>query len=64
MKVGRWGVGTKTRRFVSVRRWIPVVRFTLDEEGAGLIGYAEVLVSTRAADSVIASVRASHTTTG
>ncbi|MDX6238842.1 MAG: hypothetical protein QOG10_3657 [Kribbellaceae bacterium] len=60
MKVGRWGVGTKTSRFVSVRRSIPAVRFTLDEEGADLIGYDEVLISTRAADRVIASVRASH----
>ncbi|TWD79613.1 hypothetical protein FB561_0677 [Kribbella amoyensis] len=46
LKVGRWGVGTRTRLFVSARRWIPAVRFGLTPEGADLTGYDAFLIST------------------
>ena len=46
LKVGRWGIGTGTHRFVSVRRWVPGLRLVLDEDRAGQLGYDELLVST------------------
>src|SRR6185312_6259534 len=48
LKVGRWGIGGGTRRWVSVRRAVPALRITLDRERAGL-PYDELLVSTPAA---------------
>jgi hypothetical protein len=56
LKVGRWGVGTGRRQFVSVRRWIPALRLVLDDEGADQLGYHELLISTRDVDAVIATL--------
>ncbi|WP_232665552.1 hypothetical protein [Pseudonocardia sp. TRM90224] len=56
LKVGRWGLGTGTRRFVSVRRWVPAVRLVLDDVTAGALGYDELLVSTPEAERVAAAV--------
>ncbi|WP_086820324.1 hypothetical protein [Allokutzneria sp. NRRL B-24872] len=51
LKVGRWGVGTRTRQFVSVRRTVPAVRITTDR---AVVGYDELLVSTPNAEDVVA----------
>ena len=54
LKLGRWGVGTRTSRFVSVRRWVPAVRLAVDEETAKHLGYNELLISTPDVDSITA----------
>jgi hypothetical protein len=54
LKVGRWGVGTGVRQFVSVRRRTPALRLVLDDEGAAQLGYHEVLVSTPEVDDLLA----------
>ncbi|MEJ3658048.1 hypothetical protein WEH80_34295 [Actinomycetes bacterium KLBMP 9759] len=56
LKVGRWGLGTGTRRFVSVRRWVPAVRLVVDGATAGVLGYDELLVSTPDAPRIAAAV--------
>jgi hypothetical protein len=56
LKVGRWGVGTGMRYFVSTRRNRPAVRLTLTPEGADLIGYDVVLVSTPDAAELVADL--------
>ncbi|MCO1660191.1 hypothetical protein [Pseudonocardia humida] len=50
LKVGRWGMESRTRRWVSVRRSVPALRISLDGERAGL-PYDELLISTSAADA-------------
>ena len=56
LKVGRWGLGTGVRHFVSTRRNRPAVRLTLTPEGADLIGYDVVLVSTPNAEALAAEL--------
>lgn len=56
LKVGRWGLGTGVRHFVSVRRNRPAVRLTLTPEGADLTGYDVVLVSTPNAEALAAEL--------
>ncbi|WP_432942563.1 hypothetical protein ACQPXM_36570 [Kribbella sp. CA-253562] len=46
LKIGRWGLGTGMRYFVSTRRNRPALRLELTHEGADLTGYDVVLVST------------------
>jgi len=48
LKVGRWGMESSTRRWVSVRRNLPALRISLDGDRAGL-PYDELLISTPAA---------------
>jgi hypothetical protein len=31
LKLGRWGIGSPTSRFVSVRRWVPAVRIVVGD---------------------------------
>ncbi|MGC4937796.1 hypothetical protein [Kribbella sp. DT2] len=52
LKVGRWGLGTGVRHFVSVRRNRPAVRLMLTPEGADVTGYDVVLVSTPDAEAI------------
>lgn len=59
LKIGRWGVGTPTHRFVSVRRWVPAVRIVLADGFAEQLGYQELLISTPDAEQ-IAAARASR----
>lgn len=56
LKLGRWGIGTRTHRFLSVRRWVPAVRLRVSEDFAHELGYAELLISTPEADTVIATI--------
>ena len=56
VKLGRWGIGTSTRRFVSVRRWVPALRLAVDEREAHRIGYGEILVSCPDADALVAAL--------
>ncbi|WP_020672483.1 hypothetical protein [Amycolatopsis nigrescens] len=56
LKVGRWGLGSRTKRFVSVRRWVPAVRLGLDSSAAAELGYDELVVSTRDATRVVAAL--------
>lgn len=53
LKLGRWGVGTPTRRFVSVRRWVPALRIGVDEAFRAQLGYHEILVSTPDVDRLV-----------
>lgn len=56
LKVGRWGVGTGTSRFVSVRRWRPAVRVAVDDHTAAELGYDELVISTLDADTLVAEL--------
>ncbi|ADB35223.1 hypothetical protein Kfla_6220 [Kribbella flavida DSM 17836] len=56
LKVGRWGIGTGVRHFVSVRRDRPALRLTTTAEGADLIGYHVLLVSTPEAPTLAADL--------
>ncbi|TCP54958.1 hypothetical protein EV191_102169 [Tamaricihabitans halophyticus] len=56
LKLGRWGIGTGTSRFVSVRRWMPAIRLVVDRETAGELGYDELLISTKDVDELIAAL--------
>jgi hypothetical protein len=56
LKVGRWGIGTGRRRFVSVRRGVPGLRLVLGADAAAELGYDELLVSTPDAASVAAGL--------
>ncbi|RSN45802.1 hypothetical protein DMC64_13680 [Amycolatopsis sp. WAC 04197] len=52
LKVGYWGLGTRTRQLVSARRGVPGLRVEIDRAVAGL-PFDEVLVSApNAADLV------------
>ncbi|WP_020496501.1 hypothetical protein [Sciscionella marina] len=53
LKLGRWGIGTARRRFVSVRRWVPAVRLVLDPGVTEEFGYGELLISTAEAEEVL-----------
>lgn len=46
LKLGRWGIGSPTSRFVSVRRWVPALRIVVDDEFRAQLGYHEILIST------------------
>ena len=53
LKLGRWGVGTPTRRFVSVRRWVPALRVVVVDEGfREQLGYHEILISAPEVDPI------------
>jgi hypothetical protein len=56
LKLGRWGVGTRTSRFVSVRRWVPALRLTVDDATAEQLGYDELLISTHDVDRITATL--------
>lgn len=58
LKLGRWGIGTRTSRFVSVRRWVPAVRVTVNDAFRGQLGYDELLISTPDADRITAAFTA------
>ncbi|WP_280401785.1 hypothetical protein [Nocardia carnea] len=60
VKIGRWGLGTGTSRFLSVRRWVPAIRIVVSEDFAGELGYHELLISTSRADSVLEAVAAGN----
>ncbi|MEV6285503.1 hypothetical protein [Kribbella sp. NPDC051770] len=60
LKVGRWGLGTGVRHFVSARRNRPALRLTLTPEGADLTGYDVVLVSTPNAEALAAELLPSN----
>lgn len=62
VKIGRWGLGTGTSRFLSVRRWVPAVRVVVSEDFAGELGYNELLISTSHADSVLEALAAGNRT--
>lgn len=52
IKIGRWGLGTGTRRFVSVRRWVPALHLVVRDGFEGQLGYHEILVSTPDVDAL------------
>lgn len=56
LKLGRWGLGTGTHRFVSVRRWVPALRVTVDDAQVGRLGYGEILVSAPDAERLAAEL--------
>lgn len=56
LKLGRWGIGTPTRRFVSVRRWVPALRIVVDDAFQGQLGYHEILISTPDVDRITAAL--------
>lgn len=56
LKLGRWGIGTPTRRFVSVRRWVPALRIVVDERFQDQLGYHEILISTPDVDRITAAL--------
>lgn len=56
LKIGRWGIGTGTRRLVVVRRWVPALSVALTPEGADQLGYDTVLISTRDVDTLLADL--------
>jgi hypothetical protein len=58
LRIGRWGVGTGRRQFVSARRGVPAVRVRVDRAAAGRLGYDELLISTPDAVRVAATLPA------
>ncbi|MFI9406926.1 hypothetical protein [Nocardia sp. NPDC052316] len=52
-KIGRWGIGTRTALFVSVRRSVPALRLALDKATAEELGYDVILVSTPQVDQLV-----------
>jgi hypothetical protein len=58
LKVGRWGIGTGTHRFVSARRGVPSLRLVLDGDQAAQLGYDELLISTPDAARLAAALPA------
>ncbi|MDN5913658.1 MAG: hypothetical protein L0I76_00825 [Pseudonocardia sp.] len=58
IKLGHWGTGTPTSRFVSVRRWVPALRVVVDEEFREQLGYHEILISTPDVDRITALLAA------
>ena len=46
VKVGRWGIGTGRRIFVSARRRVPALHLVVTKEFADQFGYGELLIST------------------
>ena len=58
LKLGRWGIGTRTSRFVSVRRWVPALRLVVDDGFRQQLGYHEILVSTPDVDRLVESLAA------
>jgi hypothetical protein len=60
LKLGRWGIGTPTSRFVSVRRWVPAVRLVVTDDFREQLGYHEILISTPDADRITAALAASR----
>lgn len=60
LKLGRWGIGTRTSRFVSVRRWVPAVRLVVDDATAEQLGYDELLISTPDVDRITAALAPSQ----
>ena len=58
LKLGPWGIGTPTSRFVSVRRWVPALRLVVDGRFREQLGYHEVLISTPDVDQLVASLAA------
>ena len=58
LKIGRWGVGTPTHRFVSVRRWLPALRIVVSDGFREQLGYHEILISTPDADRATAALAA------
>ncbi|MFF3227196.1 hypothetical protein ACFYV7_30670 [Nocardia suismassiliense] len=53
VKIGRWGIGTRTALFVSVRRSVPALRLTVDKPTAEQLGYDAILVSTPQVDQLV-----------
>ncbi|GAA1200418.1 hypothetical protein [Pseudonocardia alaniniphila] len=58
LKLGRWGIGTATSRFVSVRRRVPALRLVVDDKFREQLGYHEILISTRDVDQLVESLAA------
>jgi hypothetical protein len=58
LKLGRWGIGSPTNRFVSVRRWVPALRIVVDDRFREQLGYHELLISTPDVDRVTAELGA------
>ena len=52
IKIGRWGLGTPTRRFVSARRWVPALHLVVRDGFDGQLGYHELVLSTPDADEL------------
>lgn len=61
LKIGRWGLGTPTRRFVSARRWVPALHLVVREGFDGQLGYHELVISTPGADALYAALTGVHT---
>jgi hypothetical protein len=57
-KLGRWGIGTRTSRFVSVRRWVPALRLVVDGRFREQLGYHEIVISTPDVDRLVESLAA------
>lgn len=53
LKLGRWGIGTRTSRFVSVRRRVPALRLVVDDRFREQLSYHEILISTPDADQLV-----------
>ncbi|WP_433287834.1 hypothetical protein ACQPZQ_34395 [Pseudonocardia sp. CA-142604] len=56
LKLGRWGIGTPTSRFVSVRRWVPALRLVVGDRFREQLGYHEILISTPDVDQLVESL--------
>jgi hypothetical protein len=46
IKIGRWGLGSATRRWVSARRWVPALHLVVRDGFEGQLGYHELVIST------------------
>lgn len=58
LKLGRWGIGTPVRRFVSAWRHRPALRLRVSGAEALRLGYDEIVVSCPAPESVVAALEA------
>ena len=58
LKLGRWGIGTPTSRFVSARRWVPAVRLVVTDGFREQLGYHEIVISTPDVDRITAALAA------
>lgn len=56
VKIGRWGIGTGRRIFVSARRQVPALHLVLTADFAETLGYGELLISTHDVDQILATL--------
>ena len=57
LKIGRWGIGTSNKLFVSVRRSVPALRLIVDKKTSEQLGYNIILISTPEVDRLVESLQ-------